>query len=357
MMTNEAKNMERDAGRAHAPVSAAEWRHVLAPYRFPSMRRAAWQVSTTLGAYGAAWALLLFVVPDFWYLAPPLIVLAGALLVRVFILFHDCTHDSLFPARRANAVVGAVTGVLTFTPFRHWRWEHARHHASAGDLDRRGTGDIWTMTVREYREATRWRRLAYRLARNPVVLFGVAPVLVFALWQRLPSKGCGRAERRSVWWTNLAILGMVGGLGWIFGFAEFLLLQLAVLVVAGAAGVWLFYVQHQFEGVSWARRAEWSFLDAALAGSSFYRLPRLLQWFSGNIGFHHLHHLDPRIPNYNLERCQRAVASFLDVQPVTLRGSLRSLRFRLWDEEAGQLVGFRQLRRGATSVAHGAPNG
>ncbi len=345
-MVPESRDGGQEAERESGPVSASEWRQVLAPYRVPSAARAVWQVTSTLGALLAVWVVLFLVVPGWWYLAVPLVVVAGGLQVRLFILFHDCTHEALFPSRRVNAVVGAMTGVLNFTPFRHWRWEHGRHHASAGDLDRRGTGDIWTMTVQEYQEASRWRRFTYRLARNPVVLFGIAPVIVFAFWQRIPSKGCGPVERRSVWWTNLAILGLVGGIGSCFGLAEYLVLQTGVLMVAGAAGVWLFYVQHQFEGVTWSRRTQWTYLAAALEGSSFYRLPRVLQWFSGSIGFHHLHHLDPRIPNYNLERCHRAVARFIDVQPITLVGSLRSLRFRLWDEATRRLVGFRDLPRG-----------
>lgn len=335
---------QRGDGGGRAPSSVAEWRRVIATYQKSSAGRASWQAVSSVGAYVLVWTLLYFTVSRSWLLTLPLVVLAGALLVRLFILFHDCTHDSFFPWRRANMILGFVLGVVTFTPFRHWRWEHAQHHATAGDLDRRGTGDIWTMTVDEYRNASRWRRLAYRLARHPLTLFVLAPAPLFLLWQRFPAKGSGRAERRSVWWTNLAIAGMVAGLSWLFGFPEYLLLQLGTLVVGGAAGVWLFYVQHQFEGVTWARRAEWDFVAAALEGSSFYRLPRILQWFSGNIGFHHIHHLNPRIPNYHLERCHRAVARFYAVRPVTLFGSLRSLGFRLWDERGGRLVGFRHLR-------------
>ncbi len=327
------------------PASVAEWRQLLAAYQKPSTWRAGWQVVDTIGAYLLVWVGLYFVASVSWVWTVPLVVLAGALQVRVFILFHDCTHGSFFASSAANAVLGFVGGVLTFTPYRHWRWEHALHHGTAGDLDRRGTGDIWTMTVQEYRAASRWRRLAYRVARNPFVLLVVAPVVVFLVLQRLPSRRAGRAERLSVWWTNLAIVALVGAMGWLFGFERFVVLQLATLMIGGAAGVWLFYVQHQFEGVSWARREDWDFVDAALEGSSFYRLPRVLQWFSGNIGFHHIHHLSPRIPNYNLERCHRALAHYLDVNPVTLRTSLRSLRFRLWDEAAGRLVGFGALRR------------
>ena len=210
---------------------------------------------------------------------------------------------------------GFITGVLTFTPYYHWRWEHAIHHATSGDLDRRGMGDIWTLTVQEYLESSRWKRFAYRLARNPVVLFVIAPLFVFLVRHRFPKAKASRRERHSVYWTNLAILGMAAGLSWIFGLKAYLLIQLTVLVVAGSAGVWLFYVQHQFEGVYWERGEEWDYTAAALQGSSFYKLPKVLQWFSGNIGFHHIHHLSSRIPNYNLEKCHKADPLFQTVKP------------------------------------------
>jgi omega-6 fatty acid desaturase (delta-12 desaturase) len=279
-----------------------------------------------------------------WWLTLPLAVLAGAFLVRTFVIFHDCGHGSFFKSAAANHVLGAVTGVLTFTPYYHWRWEHAIHHASAGDLDRRGTGDVWTLTVQEYLEASRWKRFAYRLARNPVVLFGLAPLFLFVLKQRVPSRKAPERERYSVYWTNLGIGAMAAGLIWIFGFQAWLTLQLTVLITAGSAGVWLFYVQHQFEGVYWERGDDWDYATAALQGSSFYKLPRVLQWFSGNIGFHHIHHLSPRIPNYHLEKCHRAEPLFQTVKPVTLFASFKSLTFRLWDEQRRKLVGYRHLK-------------
>jgi omega-6 fatty acid desaturase (delta-12 desaturase) len=265
--------------------------------------------------------------------------------VRIFIIFHDCGHGSYFRSRTANNVVGFITGMLTFTPFYHWRWEHAIHHASAGHLDKRGVGDIWTLTVEEYLQSPGWRRVAYRLARNPFILFLIAPLYIFLFGQRFPSPNANNRERRSVGWMNLAILGMVIGLCAIFGVEAYLLILLMTWGVAGTAGVWLFYVQHQFEGVYWERGEDWDYTAAALEGSSFYKLPKVLQWFSGNIGFHHIHHLSSRIPNYNLERCHKADPLFQQVEPVTLFASLKSLRFRLWDEERGRLVGFRHLRQ------------
>ena len=279
-----------------------------------------------------------------WWITLPLAVLASGFLIRIFIIFHDCGHGSFFKSQLANDTVGFIAGVITFTPYYHWRWEHAVHHAGSGDLDKRGTGDIWTMTVQEYLESSRWKRFAYRLARNPIVLFVIAPIFLFLIRQRFPSPGASKRERESVQWMNLAILGMVAGLIWTFGFKSYLLIQLTITGVGGAIGIWMFYVQHQFEGVYWERGEDWDYTAAALQGSSFYKLPKILQWFSGNIGFHHIHHLSPRIPNYNLERCHKADPLFQNVPSVTLLSSLKALTFRLWDEPLRQLVGYGRLR-------------
>jgi omega-6 fatty acid desaturase (delta-12 desaturase) len=279
-----------------------------------------------------------------YWLIVPLAILAAAFMVRVFIIFHDCGHGSFFRSRRANDLWGFITGVLTFTPYYHWRWEHALHHSTSGDLDRRGTGDVWTLTVQEYLEASRWKRFAYRLARNPVVLFVLAPLFLFLVWQRFPNPKVSRRERLSVYWTNLSLLLMAAALSWVFGWKAYLVIQLAVVALAGSAGVWLFYVQHQFDGVYWERRGEWDYTKAALQGSSFYKLPKVLQWFSGNIGFHHIHHLSPKIPNYHLEKCHQAEPLFQSVKPVTLFSSFKSFTFRLWDEQRRKLVGYGHLR-------------
>jgi omega-6 fatty acid desaturase (delta-12 desaturase) len=297
----------------------------------------------TLVPYAALWYLMYLSLGVSYWLTATLALLAAGFSVRVFVIFHDCGHGSFFKSRRANDLLGFITGVLGFTPYYHWRWEHALHHASAGDLDRRGTGDVWTLTVQEYLDSSRWKRFAYRLARNPFILFVLAPAFLFLVKQRFSSaKAVGR-ERRSVYWTNLAVLAMAAGLSWLFGLKTYLLLQVGMLMVAGSAGVWLFYVQHQFEGVYWERRDGWDYCTAALKGSSFYQLPKVLQWFSGNIGFHHIHHLSPRIPNYNLEKCHRAEPLFQTVKPVTFFASFKSLTFRLWDEQRRKLVGFRAV--------------
>jgi omega-6 fatty acid desaturase (delta-12 desaturase) len=325
-------------------TSRPAWKDIVAKYQRPAIWPGIRQLLNTILPYAALWVLMCFSVAISWWLAVPLAILAGGFLVRVFIISHDCGHGSFFRSQKANHIFGFITGVLTFTPFQHWRWEHAIHHATSGDLDRRGTGDIWTLTVQEYLESSRWKRFAYRLARNPIILFVVAPMFLFLIKHRFSKAESGRRERKSVFWTNVAIFGVAAGLTWLIGLKAYVLLQLIVLMVAGSAGVWLFYVQHQFEGVYWQRGEEWDYSIAALKGSSFYKLPKVLQWFSGNIGFHHIHHLSPRIPNYHLEKCHRAEPLFQTVKPITLFSSLKSFTFRLWDEQHCRLVGYGALR-------------
>jgi len=349
--------MKPDSSPARRPRSAEgpAWKQIVSRFQTPSVNRGVWQLLNTLVPYIGLWYLMSLSLRVSWWLALPLAVLAGGFLVRIFIIFHDCGHGSFFKSRRANHLLGAITGVLAFTPFHHWRWEHAIHHGTSGDLDRRGTGDVWTLTVQEYLEASRARRLAYRFARHPLVLFLLAPVFLFVVKHRIPSRGAPVRERYSVHWTNLGIGVMAAILIAWLGLKAYLILQLTVVITAGTAGVWLFYVQHQFEGVYWERGETWDATDAALRGSSFYKLPKVLQWFSGNIGFHHIHHLSPRIPNYHLETCHRADDLFQAVTPITLRASLKSFTFRLWDEHQRKLVSFRQVRhrrRGSPSPSN-----
>jgi omega-6 fatty acid desaturase (delta-12 desaturase) len=328
-----------------SPGNPPAWKQIVAKYQKPCVRRAVWQVVNTLVPYVALWVLMYFSLSISWWLTVPLAVLAAGFTVRNFIIFHDCGHGSFFKSKRANDILGFITGVLTFTPYSQWRWEHALHHSTSGDLDRRGTGDVWTLTVQEYLESSRWKRFSYRLARNPIILFVIAPLFLFLVKYRFAAPKASRTERLSVYATNVALAGLVLGLCAIFGWKAYLVLQLIITAVAGSAGVWLFYVQHQFEGVYWERAEEWDYTAAALQGSSFYKLPRVLQWFSGNIGFHHIHHLSARIPNYHLEKCHKAEPLFQTVKPVTLLGSFKSFTFRLWDEQRRKLVGYKALRQ------------
>ena len=329
---------------ANAQPAPAAWKEIVAKYQKPCTGRALWQVANTLIPYGVLWYLMYVTVSVSWWIAAPLAVLAGGFLVRTFIICHDCGHGSFFKSRRVNEILGFITGVLTFTPYSQWRWEHALHHSTSGDLDRRGTGDVWTLTVQEYLESSRWKRFSYRLARNPFVLFLIAPLFLFLIKYRFVTPKVNWSERLSVHATNLALAGIFLGMSAIFGWKTYLILQLIVISVAGSVGVWLFYVQHQFEGAYWERSESWDYTTAALQGSSFYKLPRLLQWFSGNIGFHHIHHLSARIPNYHLEKCHKAEPLFQTVKPVTLLASFKSFTFRLWDEQRRKLVGYGALR-------------
>ncbi len=267
-------------------------------------------------------------------------VLAAAFLVRVFIVFHDCCHGSFLASRRANRIVGYVAGLLTWTPFDKWQQSHAEHHATVGDLDRRGVGDVWTLTMNEYLTATRPKRLFYRVFRNPFVMFGVGPMILFLIGNRFAGRGASRRERFSVHFTNAGLAVAVVVAHFTVGLPALLLTQLPTILLAGAAGVWLFYVQHQYEDVYWARGQAWDPMKAALQGSSYYQLPKVLQWFTGSIGLHHIHHIQPRIPFYNLKRCQDTIPAFQSVPPLGLRRSLDSLRLRVWDDTHRRMVSW-----------------
>jgi len=313
----------------------------------PSAGRAAWQVANSLVPYLATMALMYLTIRQGlpWWTTLALAVPASAFMVRLFILMHDCTHSSFLRSRRAERVLGRILGVLVFTPFAEWRHAHLSHHATSGDLDRRGTGDIWTMTVDEYVASSLTRRLRYRLARNPLLMLLFGPALVFLVGNRFPPRAASRERVRSVVYTDLAIAAIVAAAAHTIGLRAYLAIQVPVLLLGGAWGIWLFYVQHQFEGSYWARGSDWSPVRAALEGSSYYKLPRVLQWFSGNIGLHHLHHLRPRIPNYNLQRCLDATPQFQVSPPLTLWRRIWCARLALWDERAQALVSFRAIAR------------
>lgn len=326
-----------------ASVASDLSRDNVARFQVASLWRAQWQVINSLVPYLLLWyAMDRALILSYWLMLPIAIVAAG-FLVRIFIIFHDCGHASFFRSKRANNTTGAIAGLLLLTPYRHWRWQHSLHHGTAGDLDRRGSGDIWTLTVQEYLQSTRWRRFAYQLARNPIVLFVIAPLFVFVVLHRFATSKAPKRERQSVHRLNWALLALILAMSAVIGLKAFLLIQLTVSALAGALGLWLFYVQHQFEGAYWARSEGWNYTAAALQGSSFYKLPRILQWFTGNIGFHHIHHLSPRIPNYHLQQCHEADPFFKTIKPLTLLASLRCLTHRLWDEQRNVFVGFRHL--------------
>jgi acyl-lipid omega-6 desaturase (Delta-12 desaturase) len=272
-------------------------------------------------------------------------VLASAFLVRLFVLFHDCCHGAFFPGRTANRLFGYISGILTFTPFEDWQRTHVIHHSNSGDLDNRGDGDVWTLTVAEYLAAPRLTRLAYRVFRNPLVLFSIAPFILFLVVHRFPSPGAKKREYFSVNFTNAAIASLILVMSLTVGFQNYLLIQLPTLLVAASIGTWLFYVQHQYEDVYWARGEEWDLTRSGLEGSSYYQLPAVLQWMVANIGLHHIHHVKANIPNYNLQRCYDEVPALQAVTPLTLRASFNSLWLNLWDEDNQKLVSFRSIKR------------
>jgi len=323
------------------------WKQIVLQYQKPSRRRAIWQIADTIVPYAVIWYLMYLCLFVSWWLVLPLAFLAGMFLVRVFIIFHDCAHGSFLPSKRANAWLGAALGLLVYAPFVRWRHDHAVHHASSGDLDRRGTGDVRTLTVDEYLALSTRGRISYRILRNPLVMFGVGPIVAMVVGPRIVARDARPRMRRSVLRTDLALALVIGALCWSIGWWQFLLVQGPAALLAGSTGIWLFYVQHQFEDAYWESAEVWSYAEAALRGSSYLRLPRVLQFFTGNIGFHHVHHLNARIPNYNLQRAHDENPVFHQVPTLSLWDGLRAVRLKLWDERRGRLVTFTQARRPA----------
>jgi acyl-lipid omega-6 desaturase (Delta-12 desaturase) len=326
------------------PVDEKALRAALAPYAVARVGRGVSNLLTSVVPYVALVAAAAVALRVSDVLAAALSLVAAGFLVRTFIVFHDCAHGSFLPSKRANAVLGATLGVLVYTPFALWRREHAVHHATAGDLDHRGVGDVQTLTVDEYRARPWWGRLGYRLFRNPIVMFGLGPLWVLLIGPRVVSWSAPRRLQRSVLGTDLALVAIVAALCWLLGWQGFLIVQLPALLASGSAGIWLFYVQHQFEDTYWQPNDAWSYADAALKGSSYLRLPRILQFLTGNIGLHHVHHLNARIPNYNLQAAHDDNAAFHTVPTISLLEGLRATRLKLWDEHQGKLVGFAAAR-------------
>lgn len=341
-------NVER---RDVSSRTAREWAHILAGYREGSRGRSTVELAITAGAFAGLW-FLTWIALDFGYwLSLVIAVPAAGFLVRLFMIQHDCSHGAFFRGRAVNDWLGRVIGALTLTPYDAWRRAHAVHHASSGNLDRRGIGDVTTLTVREYLALPRWRRLGYRLYRNPVIMFGVGPAYLFIVRHRLPVDlpRMGRRVWLSTMATNAAIALMVVAMMWLVGVHEFLLVHVPITLLASSIGVWLFYVQHQFEHTFWDGAPAWSLQEAALHGSSHYDLPGILRWFTANIGVHHVHHLCSRIPFYRLPRVLRDHPELKAVGRLTLLQSLGCVRLVLWDERDRRLISFRELRRSGVS--------
>ena len=319
-----------------------EWYRELSRFRKPSGLKSTWQLTNTVIPYCLLWYLMILSIQrGYPFIITILLFLpAAAFLVRIFILFHDCAHGAFYRSKRANMFFGYLLGVLVFTSFEDWRFIHLRHHGTYANLDARGFGDIWTMTLKEYENSPKFKRLLYRLYRSPWVLIGLGALFNFLLHNRIADLRAKRKERVGVILTNLLIVAVALTAAQVIGWSTYLLIQLPVLFLAGGAGIWLFYVQHQFVGGYWAKKKDWEPLRAAMEGSSYYKLPNVLRWFSGNIGYHHIHHLSPTIPNYRLKKCFDAIEPLQTIEPVTLSQSLSCFRLKLWDEELQKMVAF-----------------
>jgi omega-6 fatty acid desaturase (delta-12 desaturase) len=329
------------------------WKDILAPYERPQTRSAVIQIATSLLPYLAMSAIAYLTLGkiSIW-LTLLLAVPTGGFLIRTFVVFHDCAHGSLLPSRKANVRVGAVLGLFVLTPYARWKHEHAVHHATSGDLDRRGVGDVYTLTVSEYNAMPFKSRLAYRLFRNPLIMFGIGPIFAMIIGPRIIGKDARPRMRNSVLYTDAALTAifvlMFVFLGWKFVAAAWA----PGALLAGSGGIWLFYVQHQFEDAYWQTGDNWDYADAALQGSTYLKLPKILQFFSGSIGLHHVHHLNAKIPNYHLQAAHDSHPVFSQVPTIGVADGMRAVRFKLIDERSGKLVTFAQARH---SVAHATP--
>ena len=326
--------------------SKPAWLDIVARYRFPDLRKSIWQICNSFVPFFITGYLMYLSLDISYWITLALAIPSAGFLVRIFIIQHDCGHGSFFKSRKANDTIGFICGILTLTPYYHWRKPHAEHHAHAGILGSRGPGEIVTLSVKEYLQLSKWKRFQYRLYRNPFVIFGLNPAFSSLLLNRFPFPytRSWNKEQKSVHMTNLVLGALVITMGLTIGIQQFLQIALPIILIATTAGVWLFYIQHQFDETYFENHDQWDFARAAMQGSSYYKLPKILQWFTGNIGLHHIHHLSPRIPNYNLQKCLNENPVFQNVIPLTFWKSLKTISLKLWDEEQNKLVSFRHLK-------------
>ena len=328
------------------PKTAADntWVQIVKKYNNPDPLKSWVQFTSNLLLYAAACVLMYLSMFVSYWITLVLAFPAAGMLVRLFIIYHDCGHGSFLKSRKLRDTLGILIGVLTFTPYYSWSYNHKVHHETVGNLDRRGIGDVWTLTVKEYRESSLWTKIGYRIYRNPVTMFGIGPLYVFLIGNRFTKKGMDLQGRLGVYYTNVVLLLLTIIMSMLIGIKAFLLIQLPVIYIAGILGFWLFYVQHQFDPSHWSRGEKWDYKRVALEGSSYYKLPRILQYFTGNIGFHHIHHLSPLIPNYNLARCHRENPLFNSVKPLKFWSGFKTANFRLWNEKTQEMISFRKLK-------------
>ena len=319
------------------------WEKVIMKYNHPDLPRSVWQICNSVIPYIFMWFVMYRSLQYSYWLTLLLSLVATGFLIRIFIIFHDCGHRSFFVSKRANNIVGMIMGIITLTPFYRWHHQHWIHHSTSGNLDKRGIGDVWTMTVDEYLKSSKWDRFLYRAFRNPLIMFTLGPVLVVLYQNRTTRKDMTKQEKWNVYFTNIVILVVAASISMLIGIKAYLLIQLPVILFGHSIGIWLFYIQHQFDDVEWERQNKWDYKVSALSGSSFLKLPALLKWFTGNIGYHHVHHLSSRIPNYYLEKCHNENEIFREVKPIKLFSTFRALTLGLWDEASRRMISFRKL--------------
>ncbi|WP_428908283.1 fatty acid desaturase [Niallia sp. Krafla_26] len=322
-----------------------ELRKKLAPYEKATLSNSVWQLTNTLIPFFLLWYLTYKSLSVSYIITLLLAIPTAGFLVRTFIIFHDCCHMSFFKSKKANEIVGILTGILTLFPYKQWRHEHNIHHATSGNLNKRGVGDIWVMTVREFENATPRERLVYRFYRNPLVMFILGPFYLIFISNRINRKKARMNERLDTYMTNVLIVLLYGMMCWLIGWQAFLMVQGPIVFIASALGVWLFYIQHHFEDSYFESDDKWDYVKAAVEGSSFYKLPKWAQWITGNIGYHHVHHLSPRVPNYYLEVVHNKCKELNSVPTVTVSSSLKALKYRLWDERSKQFISFREIKK------------
>lgn len=314
------------------------------PYEKSDTRTSVWQLINTIPPFFLLWFFSYQALSVSIWLSLVLSIIAAGFVIRIFIIFHDACHGSFFANKKWNDIVGTITGIITMFPYRKWKREHNIHHATSGNLNKRGTGDVWVMTVEEYTRVSKLERLQYRLYRNPLVMFGLGPLYLFLVTNRLNRKDARKKERRNTYLTNVSILTIYSLLIYFLGWEKFLLVQLPIMFTAGALGIWLFYVQHQFEDSYFEDENDWDYVKAAIDGSSYYKLPKILQWVTGNIGYHHVHHLSPKVPNYYLENVHESTPPLQQATTITIGSSLKSIRFKLYDEKNKTFVTFKDVK-------------
>ena len=322
----------------------AQLRKFIAPFEKADVKSSVRQLVNTIPPFILAWFLAYQALDVSIWLTIALSVVAAAFVIRTFIIFHDCTHGSFFKNKKANAIVGTITGIMTLFAYEKWKREHSIHHASSGNLDKRGVGDIWVMTIEEYVEASKWERFKYRMYRNPLVMFGFGPLFLVLISSRFNRKDARKKERNNTYLINISLVVIYSLLIWAIGWQAFLIVQGTTMFIAGAFGIWLFYVQHTFEDSYFEDENEWDYVKAAVEGSSYYQLPKVLQWVTGNIGFHHVHHLSPRVPNYNLEKAHESTPPLQQATTINIKSSLKSLRYKLYDAPNKTFVTFGDIK-------------